>query len=148
MSTDPRNIIIAKISGGMSDMLGAVGAHAAMRSSGANSSEDLWPDWPSNLALDEALSLLKDSLEHVGIFQQVDLSAHDNNTIRLEVKGCEFSRLGNYEASPVGDRSVCFFGFGLIEKSLKRLTGKAYRVALDHRDEALDVCFEIASPRA
>ncbi len=146
MSTDPRNIIIAKISGGMSDMLGAVGAHAAMRSSGAASSADLWPDWPSGLAVEEACSLLSASLKQVGIFEDVHMYA-DGELVRIEVRGCEFSRLGDYEASTVGERSVCFFGFGLIEKSLKRLTGKAYRITLDHRDDAQDVCFEIASPR-
>lgn len=146
MSTDPRNIIIAKISGGMSDMLGAVGAHAAMRSSGAASSGDLWPDWPSGLAAEEACSLLSESLRHVGIFEDISMRT-DGDVIHIEVKGCEFSRLGDYESAPIGDRSVCFFGFGLIEKSLKRLTGKAYRIALDHRDDVQDVCFEIATPR-
>lgn len=146
MSIDPRNIIIAKISGGLSDMLGPVGAHAAMRSSGAATSEFLWPDWPSSLAPEEACDLLSESLKKIGVFDDVRMRV-DGDLIYIEVKGCEFSRLGNFEASPVGERSVCFFGFGLIEKSLKRLTGKAYRIALEHRDEAQDVCFEIATPR-
>lgn len=147
MSIDPRNIIIAKISGGLSDMLGAVGAHAAMRSSGASTSEFLWPDWPDALAPEEACDLLSESLKNVGIFDNVRMRV-DGELIRIEVKGCEFSHLGNFESSPIGERSVCFFGFGLIEKSLKRLTGKAYRIALERRDDVQDVCFETATPRS
>lgn len=147
MPTDPRNVIIAKISGGLSDMLGAVGAHAAMRSSGAATSSDLWPDWPNELDEVEACELLSASLKKVGIFEDVGMQV-DGDLIRLEVRGCEFAHLGNFEASAPGERAVCFFGYGLIEKSLKRLTGKAYRIALEHRDEAQDICFEVATPRS
>jgi predicted hydrocarbon binding protein len=100
-------------------------------------------DWPSNLGADEACSLLSESLGRIGVFSAVELKPNGDN-IQIEVKGCEFSRLGDFENTAVGDRSVCFFGFGLIERSLERLTGKHFRVTLEHRDEAADTCFEVA----
>ncbi|HER20209.1 MAG TPA: hypothetical protein ENO14_04085 [Chromatiales bacterium] len=146
MPTDPRNIIIAKISTGLTDMLGAVGAHATMRNTGHSSSGQLWPDWPSGLTAGEACPLLADSLKRIGMFQDVRLQP-EGDVIRIEVRGCEFAHLGDFEATPIGERSVCFFGFGLIEKSLARLTGNAYRVSLERRDEASDSCVEVAVRR-
>jgi len=143
MPSDPRNIIIARISSGLTDMLGAVGAHATMRDSGRSSSDFLWTDWPSNLSPDEACSLLSEALSHVGIFTSVELKP-DGENIAIQVKGCEFAHLGNFEDAAIGSRSVCFFGFGLIERSLERLTGQRFRVSLERRDEAADTCFEIA----
>ena len=146
MSTDPRNIIIARISTGLTDMLGATGAHATMRDSGRSTSDFLWADWPENIGIDEACSLLSEALWHIGIFSSVDMKA-DGENITIQVHECEFSRLGNFENAAIGDRSVCFFGFGLIERSLERLTGKRFRVSLERRDEATNTCFEIAKLR-
>lgn len=146
MPTDPRNVIIARISSGLTDMLGAVGAHAAMRDSGRTTSDFLWAEWPSNLSPDEACSLLSAALAHIGIFNAVELKP-DGENISIQVSGCEFSRLGDFENAAIGDRSVCFFGFGLIERSLERLTGQRFRVSLERRDEATDTCFEVAKLR-
>jgi len=141
--TDPRNVIIARISSGLTDMLGAVGAHATMRDSGRSTSAFLWADWPANLGAEEACELLADSLSHAGLFSSVVMQP-DGDDIQIEVKGCEFAHLGNFENAAIGDRSVCFFGFGLIERSLERLTGRRFRVQLVQRDESIDTCFEIA----
>ena len=146
MSTDPRNVIIARISAGLTDMLGAVGAHAAMRDSGRTTSDFLWTDWPANLSADEACDLLSEALAHIGVFSAVQLKP-DGDNIAIQVQGCEFSRLGNFENAAIGDRSVCFFGFGLIERSLERLTSQRFRVSLERRDEASDTCFEVAKLR-
>ena len=143
MPTDPRNVIIARISTGLTDMLGAVGAHATMRDSGRTTSDFLWTDWPSNLGADEACGLLAESLSKIGLFSSVSMKPEGEN-ILIEVKGCEFAHLGDFEAADIGKRSVCFFGFGLIERSLERLTGRRFRVQLVQRDEAADTCFEIA----
>lgn len=143
MSIDPRNVIIARISSGLTDMLGAVGAHATMRDSGRASSDYLWADWPSNLGAEEACTLLADSLSHAGLFSSVVMKPHGDD-IQIEVKGCEFAHLGDFEQAPHGKRSVCFFGYGLIERSLERLTGRRFRVQLVQREEATDTCFELA----
>ncbi len=143
MSTDPRNVIIARISAGLTDMLGAVGAHATMRDSGRSSSDFLWAEWPSDLGAEEACALLADSLSHAGLFSSVSMKPEGNN-ILIEVRGCEFAHLGDFEQADPGKRSVCFFGYGLIERSLERLTGRRFRVQLVQRDEGTDTCFEIA----
>lgn len=143
MPVDPRNIILARISTGLSEMLGQMGAHATMRDMGTHSSAELWPDWPANLNITEACTLLSDALSHIGTFDSVNLAPAGDN-IRINIKGCEFNRLGKIEANPVGERSICFFGFGLIEKSLGRLTGNQYRVELVHHNTEQDTCEEIA----
>jgi predicted hydrocarbon binding protein len=143
MSVDPRNVIIARISSGLTDMLGAVGAHATMRDSGRSSSDFLWTDWPSSVSSEEACDLLAESLGQAGLFSSVIMEP-DGDDIHIEVKGCEFSHLGDFEAADPGKRSVCFFGYGLIERSLERLTGRRFRVQLVQRDDGSDTCFEIA----
>ncbi|MBV0934408.1 hypothetical protein [Marinobacterium weihaiense] len=143
MSVDPRNVILARISTGLSDMLGQMGAHATMRDMGTHSSHELWPDWPENQNIDDACTLLSDALSRIGTFDSVNLTPAGEN-IRIDIKGCEFNRLGKIEANPVGERSICFFGFGLIEKSLERLTGHHYRVELVHHNAEQDTCEEIA----
>lgn len=143
MTVDPRNVILARISYGLSEMLGQMGAHATMRDMGTHSSAELWPDWPANLNINDACTLLSDALSHIGTFDSVNLAA-EGDSIRINIKGCEFNRLGKIEANPVGERSICFFGFGLIEKSLERLTGNQYRVELVHHNAEQDTCEEIA----
>ncbi len=146
MSVDPRNVILARISSGLSDMLGRLGAHAAMRDMGSHSSAELWPDWPSNLPPAEACDLLSEALSTIGMFEKVELQP-DGESVAIHVKGCEFNRMGQVESHPVGQRAICFFGFGLIEKSLERLVGRRFRVELLHHDAAADTCHEIARPR-
>ncbi|MBA4502732.1 hypothetical protein [Marinobacterium marinum] len=143
MSVDPRNVILARISTGLSDMLGRMGAHATMRDMGTHSSLELWPDWPQDLATEEACILLGDALSSIGTFEQVTLEPEGEH-IKIHIRGCEFNHLGKVESAPVGQRSICFFGFGLIEKSLERLTGHQYRVELLHHKAAEDTCHEIA----
>jgi hypothetical protein len=117
-----------------------------MRDSGRATSDFLWTDWPSNLGTEEACSLLSESLGRIGVFSAVELKPNGDD-ILIEVKGCEFAHLGNFESTPIGARSVCFFGYGLIERSLERLTDTRFRVSLESRDEASDTCFEIAVQR-
>jgi len=143
MSIDPRNVILARISTGLSDMLGSMGAHATMRDMGTHSSTELWPDWPSNLPLDEACSLLQEALSNIGMFKKVTMIP-DGDQVKIQINGCEFNKLGQIESHPVGQRAICFFGFGLIEKSLERLTGELYRVELQHHDAETDTCHEVA----
>jgi predicted hydrocarbon binding protein len=143
MSVDPRNVILARISTGLSDMPGKMGAHATMRDMGNHSSPELFPDWPTGLGADEACTLLSDALSNIGTFEQVSLQP-EGDEVAIKVRGCEFNHLGQVESQPVGQRAICFFGFGLIEKSLERLTGKQYRVELLHHDAAADTCHEIA----
>lgn len=143
MSIDPRNVILARISTGLTEMLGRMGAHATMRDMGTHSSEELWPQWPDNLTAEDACDLLGDALSNIGTFDQVDMKP-EGDAVAIRIKGCEFNHLGQVEASPVGQRSICFFGFGLIEKSLERLTGNQYRVELIHHDAETDTCKEIA----
>lgn len=143
MSVDPRNVILARISTGLSDMLGRMGAHATMRDMGTHSSLELWPEWPQNLPTEEACTLLSEALSNIGTFEQVQLEP-EGESVRIHIKGCEFNHLGKVESSPVGQRSICFFGFGLIEKSLERLTGNLYRVELLHHNPDEDTCHEIA----
>jgi len=143
MSVDPRNVILARISTGLTEMLGRLGAHATMRDMGTHSSKELWPDWPENLPPADACNLLSDALSNIGTFEKVEM-APEGESVKITIKGCEFNHLGQVEASPVGQRSICFFGFGLIEKSLERLTGNQYRVELIHHDAEQDTCHEIA----
>ena len=146
MSTDPRNVILARISTGLSEMLGSMGAHATMRDMGTHSSAELWPDWPTDVPEEEACSLLQEALSNIGIFRKVEMTP-DGDKVDILIHECEFNKLGQIESHPVGERAICFFGFGLIEKSLERLTGKQYRVELKHHDAASDTCHEIATSR-
>ena len=147
MSVDPRNVVIARISAGLSDMLGDVGARSSMRASGRASSDYLWEAWPEHLAPEEACDLLSEALGKIGMFQTVRLKPANDGNVAIEIQGCEFSRMGTIEAAPVGERSICFFGFGLIERSLERLTGQKFRITLDHHDASSGTCFEIAQLR-
>ena len=146
MSIDPRNVVIARISTGITDMLGAVGARATMRDAGRNSSDYIWTDWPSNLSPDEACGLLSEALTKVGIFTAVEMKP-DGENLAIKINGCEFSRLGNFDSAAIGERSVCFFGFGLIERSLQRLTGQQFRVSLERHEASTGTCFEVAQLR-
>ena len=47
----------------------------------------------------------------------------------------------------VGEQPICFFGFGLVEETYKRLTGIESKVELVSYDSDHRTCHETCTPR-
>lgn len=145
---DSKDLIIAKISESMGTMLGAKGGQSAMRGTGKEASDVIWPELPDDLDDETAVQYLQQALEKLGIFETIQLSLDETNKaiIHIEISGCVFSGLQGHSGHDAGEQSICYFGFGLIEKSLTRLTGRKYRVQLMEHDRENHRCKECATP--
>jgi len=143
----PQETVIACISNSVSFMLGR-GARAAMREAGKKASWEIWPGLPEQVPFEEAASLMREgvaSLKGFGAFKLVQQC--EDGSYDIEFANCGFAQYVTESGQPCGEQAICFFGFGLVEETMRRLIGQKVEVKLITRDDACGVCREKAIPR-
>ena len=115
----PQETVIACISNSVSFMLGR-GARAAMR---------------------EGVASLK-GFGDFSLIQECEDGSYD-----IEFTNCGFAQYVTQSGQPCGEQAICFFGFGLVEETMRRLIAQKVEVKLITRDDACGVCREKAIPR-
>ncbi|MCG6863537.1 MAG: hypothetical protein LJE70_20105 [Chromatiaceae bacterium] len=143
----PQETVIASISNAITFMMGA-GSKIAMREAGKQASRDIWPSLPENASFEEAARIMHDgiaALEGFGEFQLV--RQDDDGSYQIEFKECGFARFTAQSGQPCGEQAICYFGFGLVEETLRRLTGAKVQVKLIEQDDTCAICHEQAIPR-
>lgn len=143
----PQEVVIASISNAITFMMGA-GSKIAMREAGKQASVAVWPDLPSETSFEEAGRIMHEGIASLHGFGEFKLlSQGEDGAYNIEFKNCAFAQFTPHSGQPCGQQAICYFGFGLVEETLRRLTGSKVQVKLVERDEACGVCYEQAIPR-
>jgi predicted hydrocarbon binding protein len=143
----PQETVIASISNAVTFMMGA-GSKIAMREAGKQASRAVWSSLPEKVSFEEAARIMYEgiaSLEGFGEFQLTQ--ENDDGSYEITFKDCGFAQFTTQSGQPCGEQAICYFGFGLVEETLFRMTGKKVQVKLIERDDACGVCHERAIPR-
>lgn len=143
---ESRDIILGEIQVAVSKLLGT-GAAAVMRQAGISASAKIWPDLPSDKTPEEAGAIMAEAIKDLGGWGEFSITGVDEGVAKIQFKDCLFADLCQESGQPVGHQPICYFGFGLVEETYKRLTGIAARVELEKRDDGARTCFETATPR-
>ena len=143
---DPKDIIVAEISNAVTQVVGK-SAGAVFRRAGSSASQKLWPDLPSNLSAMEAGEVIRKGIKALGGFGDFSIVSEENGVANIEFKGCVFADYTSTTGVPVGEQVICYFGFGLVEETFRRLTGKQVKIELQKRDDGCGKCYETATPR-
>ncbi len=146
MSSDPKDIIIGEIQNIVSKMMGN-SAGALMRRAGMNASYKIWPELPTGKTIMEAGELMQEGVKGLGGFGDFSIVGDEDGIAKIEFKGCYFASLTEGSGKSCGQQPICFFGFGLVEETFKRITGIQTKVELINRDDNTTTCFETATPR-
>ncbi|MCK5034631.1 MAG: hypothetical protein KAS73_01975 [Candidatus Sabulitectum sp.] len=146
MANDPKDVIIGEIQNIVSKMLGG-SAGALMRRAGMNASYKIWPELPPDKSIMEAGEIMKKGVQGLGGFGEFSIVADDHGVAKIEFVGCYFASLTKDSGKPCGQQPICYFGFGLVEETFKRLTGLTTKVELVDRADGQEICFETATPR-
>lgn len=143
----PQKTVIACISNSVSSMLGR-GSRAAMREAGKAASKEIWPELPENASFEEAARIMHEGIAALEGFGDFNLKAQrEDGGFEIEFKNCGFADYTNESGEACGEQAICFFGFGLVEETLRRLIGKKFQVKLVERDDGCGMCREEAIPR-
>lgn len=143
----PQQKVIANIQTSVTFMLGK-GARATMREAGKAASRDLWPELPSGVSFGEAAHIMHEGVKSLDGFGEFNLRRQrEDGVYEIEFKNCAFAQFTTSSGQPCGEQAICFFGFGLVEETMRRLMGKRVQVQLIERDENDCVCRETATPR-
>lgn len=142
-----KDVVIGEISNAVSQMLGK-SAGAVMRKAGMAASHRIWPELPSGKAPMEAGSLMAQAVEALGGFGKFAITGLDGATAKIEFRDCAFASLACESGKPCGEQAICYFGFGLVEETYKRLTGVQGKVELVRHDDARGICHETITPRS
>lgn len=145
----PEQTVISSISNSVSMMLGR-GARAAMREAGKEASHQLWPTLPENVSPEEISRIMHEgvaSLAGFGEFKMKPTENVDTNGYEISFKDCAFAEFTEQSGAPCGEQAICFFGFGLVEESIRRMSGAKMQVKLVQHDDATRICHEVAMPR-
>ena len=124
----------------LSNSLGT-GAVAVMKQAGNVASSMIFPDLPSGKTTEEALEIVAEGIKSLGSFGEVNLVGAEENEYNINFHSCIFSTLLTGEMQ-CGKSAFCYFGFGLVEESIKRMTGKRCRITFNSRNDASDICDE------
>ncbi len=146
MSGNSKDVIIGEIQNTISKMMGSSSA-ALMRRAGISASHKIWPELPTGKTIMEAGEIMHEGVKSLGGFGDFSIVADDNGVAKIEFKGCYFASLTEGSGKPCGQQPICFFGFGLVEETFKRITGVQTKVELVTRDDGTTTCFETATPR-
>lgn len=141
-----KNLIIGEISNAISELLGSSAA-AVMRRAGMKASNSIWPELPSGKSPQEAAQMMHDAVEKLGGFGNFTMEAKDDGFGEIQFHDCAFAEFSKSSGKPCGEQPICYFGFGLVEETYKRLTGHQAKVVLVKRDEGKGICFETATPK-
>jgi len=140
----PQETVIASINNAVTFMMGA-GSKIAMREAGKQASKSVWPSPPENASFEEAARIMHDGIAALEGFGEFNLTReNDDGSYEIEFQNCAFAQFTGQSGQPCGDQAICYFGFGLVEETLRRLTGKRVQVKLIERDDACGVCHEKA----
>jgi len=143
---DSRDVVIGEIQAAVSRLLGDSAA-ALMRQAGISASHQIWPELPSGKTLEEAGTIMAEAVKDLGAWGEFSITGADDGVAKIQFKDCRFADLTKASGKACGEQAICNFGFGLVEETLKRLTGIATKVELVRRDDAERTCFETAAPR-
>ncbi len=144
---DSRDIIVGELQDAVGATLGASAA-AVMRRAGKAASARLWPELPQGLSAEEAGAVMAEGIAQLGSFGEFRITGVDGDgAVRIEFARCYFASLAGPDGERCGKQPICSFGFGLVEETLYRLTGRRTRVTLTRHDPATVTCFEEARPR-
>ena len=146
MAMEPKDIIIGEIQNSLAKMMGS-SAGALMRQAGINASHKIWPELPTGKGIMEAGEIMKAGVQSLGGFGDFAIVADNDGIAKIQFAGCYFASLTKDSGKPCGEQPICFFGFGLVEETFKRLTGVQAKVELVTRDDGSTTCFETATPR-
>ncbi|MEA3265557.1 MAG: hypothetical protein U9P42_01250 [Candidatus Fermentibacteria bacterium] len=146
MAKDAKDVIIGEIQNTVSKMMGSSSA-ALMRRAGIDASYKIWPELPTGKTIMEAGEIMQEGIADMGGFGDFAIVSDDSGVAKIEFKGCYFASLTEGSGKPCGQQPICFFGFGLVEETFKRLTGIQTKVELANRDDGSGTCFETATPR-
>ena len=144
---DNKDVIIGEISSAISKLLGTSAA-AVMRTAGASASHRIWPELPAGVSVEEAGNIMHQGVEQLGGFGDFRITGQEGEVVTIEFKGCFFATLRSTSGRECGEQSICYFGFGLVEETFKRLTGRIGKVELTRREDSSGTCFEVLRPRA
>ncbi len=144
---DNKDIIIGEISNAVTKLLGS-SAPAVMRTAGAAASRRLWPDLPTDVPVEQAAQIMHDGVKQLGGFGDLQIIPEGQGEARIEFKRCFFAGMREGSGKPCGEQGICYFGFGLVEETFKRLTGRVVKVELTRRDDSVDTCFEVIRTRS
>ncbi len=143
---DNKDIIIGEIQTAVSKLLGT-GAAAVMRQAGISASTKIWPDLPTGKTPEEAGEIMAEGVKAIGGWGEFSISEVVEGVAKIRFKQCPFAGLSKESGQPVGQQPICYFGFGLVEETFRRLTGIRAKVELVRRDDGTETCFETATPR-
>ncbi len=146
MANDPKDIVIGEIQNTVSKMMGS-SSSALMRTAGKSASYKIWPELPTGKTIMEAGKIMKEGIADMGGFGDFSIVGDKDGAAQIEFKGCYFASLTEGSGKPCGQQPICFFGFGLVEETFKRLTGLTTKVELVDRADGQKICFETATPR-
>jgi len=139
---DNRDIILGEIQSAMSRLLGDSAA-AVMRQAGRSCSLRLWPELPGNKSPEEALTIMAESLKGLEGWGEFSVIGIEGDTAKIQFKNCYFPTLTEASGKPCGQQPICFFGYGLLEETFRRLTGITVKVELELRNDETCTCNEI-----
>ncbi|PIE51140.1 hypothetical protein CSA37_13350 [Candidatus Fermentibacteria bacterium] len=142
---DPRDMILGEIQVAASKAMGS-SAGAMMRQAGLKASHKIWPELPAGLSVEEAGKIMREGISGIKGFGSFS-ACEEDGLVKIAFSDCYFASLSADSGQPCGQQPICYFGFGLVEETLARLTGKRTKVELISRDEANGVCHETATPR-
>lgn len=144
---DNRDVILGEIQLALDDVMGKASA-SVMRRAGMKASRVMWPELPEGLSSEEAGEVMAMGIEGLGSFGKFSITGEDQQgTVKIEFTGCYFATLAGHEGENCGKQPICHFGFGLVEETFNRLTGKRTKVRLTHHDPKTHTCHETATPR-
>ncbi len=144
---DHRDMIVGEIQKAMGATLGPSAA-AVMRKAGMEASRTLWPELPSGVSLTEAGRILHDGIAELGSFGDFTIAGEEaDGAAKIRFQGCYFASLAGEGGAMCGKQPICSFGFGMVEETLHRLTGRRTRVTLVEHDPSTVTCEERATPR-
>ncbi|MFH0926780.1 MAG: hypothetical protein V1872_14300 [bacterium] len=115
---------------------------AVMRKAGNNGSGIFFPNLPSNLSLVEASKKLEEGVSSLEVFGELKVAKVEGLTVKVEFCDCLISRILKDAGFECGTQAPCYFGFGLVDETLKRLTGKKCTMSFDSHDTGKKLCFE------
>ncbi|MBK1718190.1 hypothetical protein [Thiocystis violacea] len=143
----PQQTVIASISNAVTFMMGT-GARITMREAGKQASQAAWPNLPENVSFEETARLMQEGIASLEGFGSFTLTRrNDDGSYDIAFENCAFARYTESSGQPCGQQAICYFGFGLVEETLYRLTGQKVQVQLLAREDARGICHERAIPR-
>ncbi len=144
--SDNKDIILGSISSAVSSLLGSSAA-ALMKTAGARASHRLWPELPTGKNWREAGDIMSEGVRQLGGFGDFAITGESDGVVQIEFRRCFFAGFTGESGHPCGEQAICFFGFGLVEETYKRLTGNEVKVELTRRDDATETCHETITLR-